>query len=133
MWVRVVVSIQIQTDQPFSISPYFGFYHCFCGQGGGNSKLSPHSDTLSRFPSQPVFALTCCSSTKRKLVLTMIWLKHWSFGFKQQLLSQTIHRNGQSVNISCNFERYTYNQCLSSLKLCVQIPLMARCTRYNMI
>jgi len=28
---------------------------------------------------------------------------------------------------------YLYNQCLSSLKLWVPIPLMARCTRYNTI
>ena len=28
---------------------------------------------------------------------------------------------------------YLCNQCLSPLKLCVQIPLMARCTRYNIM
>jgi len=28
---------------------------------------------------------------------------------------------------------YLYNQCISLLKLWVRIPLMARCTRYNIM
>jgi hypothetical protein len=29
--------------------------------------------------------------------------------------------------------KYLCNQCLSPIKLWVQIPLMARCTRYNIM
>ena len=38
-----------------------------------------------------------------------------------------------SCSYGCWIYKYLYNECLSPLKLWVRIPLMAKCTRYNIM
>jgi hypothetical protein len=48
-------------------------------------------------------------------------------------LSDTSKRHGPSDRDRCWIYNYMCNQCISSLKLCVLIPLMVGCTRYNIM
>jgi len=55
--------------------------------------------------------------------------------FVISLFTSNLHWQGQSWSWSYGswIRNYLCNQCLSPLKLWVRIPLVARCTRYNIM
>jgi hypothetical protein len=64
------------------------------------------------------------------------WLSlRYSLALMSWLLFNFNYLSETSWSWSYDIWIYSYlcNQCISPLKLCIRIPLMARCTRYNIM
>ena len=80
-----------------------------------------------------------------RLCLLPSWIvvykkNHTNFQFCKELKNNSTKFNTQDITIivpSWSYDSWIYNylctQCLSPLKFCVRIPIMARCTQYNIM
>jgi hypothetical protein len=113
------------------MSQVTGKQHCFW-----NNKICEciYENRKSNF-SHYIFLLQIINKLNKYILFLYCILINYEFWYTFVILSffatcLSFHRSWSHGSLICN---YLCNQCLSPLKLWVRIPLMATCTRYNIM